>query len=108
MATIEERAETYGRRHRCGYDLMDFTPYIEEAYEDGATEEHELLTRWRDPKKELPEEGVPVLVKSQNGTYAVLLRYNHQRFGRGWTPDNIGILTDDSQIIGWRPIEENQ
>lgn len=66
------------------------------------------LLRWRDPKKELPEEGVPVLVKFQNGAYAVLLRYNHPSFGQGWTPDNVGILTDDSQIIGWRPIYENQ
>lgn len=66
------------------------------------------LLRWRDPKKELPEEGVPVLVKFQNGTYAVLLRYTHPYLGRGWTFDNVGIFTDDSQIIGWRPIEENQ
>lgn len=64
------------------------------------------LLRWRDPKEELPEEGVPVLVKFHNGTYAVRLRYNHSRLGWGWTFDSVGILTDDSQIIGWRPIEE--
>ena len=66
----------------------------------------EELTRWRDPNKELPKEGVPVLVKFQNGTYAILLRYNHPYLGWGWTFDNVGILTDDRQIIGWRPVED--
>lgn len=64
------------------------------------------LTRWRNPKKELPEEGVPVLAKFHNGTYAVLLRYNHPRLGWGWTFDSVVIIPNDSQIIGWRPIYE--
>lgn len=78
----------------------------EEAFDAAEQWLRTQLLRWRDPKKELPEEGVPVLVKFQNGAYDVLLRYTHPSLGQGWTPDNVGILTDDSQIIGWRPIYE--
>lgn len=78
----------------------------EEAFDAAEQWLRTQLLRWRNPKEELPEEGVPVLVRFQNGVYAVLMRYTHPRLGRGWTPDNVGILTDDSQIIGWRPIYE--
>jgi hypothetical protein len=78
----------------------------EEAFDDAEQWLRTQLLRWCDPKEELPEEGVPVLVKFQNGAYDVLLRYTHPSLGQGWTPDNVGILTDDSLIIGWRPILE--
>lgn len=78
----------------------------EEAFDAAEQWLRTQLLRWRDPKEELPEEGVPVLAKFNNGTYAVLLRYNHPRLGWGWTFDSVGIIPNDSQIIGWRPIEE--
>lgn len=99
MATIEERAQAYLQSR---YDGGDY--WFDAAEQWLRTQ----LLRWRDPKEELPEEGVPVLAKFHNGTYAVLLRYNHPRLGWGWTFDSVGIIPNDSQIIGWRPIEENQ
>lgn len=78
----------------------------EEAFDAAEQWLRTQLLRWRDPKEELPEEGVPVLAKFHNGTYAVLLRYNHPRLGWGWTFDSVGIIPNDSQIIGWRPILE--
>lgn len=87
-------------------ELDEAMSFVENAYKDGAREERALLTEWRDPNKELPEEDITVLVKFNNDTYTVMHRYNHPYLGWGWTSDSVGILADDSQIIGWRPIEE--
>lgn len=78
----------------------------EEAFDAAEQWLRTQLLRWRDPKKELPEERVPVLAKFQCGTYAVLRRHENLYFGCGWRPDNDGIYAAASQIIGWRPIEE--
>lgn len=95
-----------GAAGECDLKLKEAKRAVELAEQEAEERVRAELTRWRNPRKELPEEGVPVLVKFQNGAYAVLLRYNHPSLGQGWTPDNVGILTDDSQIIGWRPILE--
>lgn len=101
--------DTQGSRQRMNEIVDEAVFHIRgEAFDAAEQWLRTQLLRWRDPTKELPEEGVPVLAKFQNGTYAVLLRYNHQRLGWGWTFDSVGIIPNDSQIIGWRPIEENQ
>lgn len=64
------------------------------------------LLRWRDPKKELPEEGVPVLVKFEDGTYSAQVRYKHPKYGFGWSPDAYAVFIDENYIVGWRPIED--
>ena len=46
MKTIEERAKEYAEKCHCQNTEWGFIA--------GAQAEHELLTRWNDPKKELP------------------------------------------------------
>lgn len=64
------------------------------------------LLRWRDPKEELPEEGVPVLVKFKDGTYSAQIRYKRAPFDFGWSPDAYALFVEEDYIAGWRPIYE--
>lgn len=79
----------------------------EEAFDAAEQWLRTQLLRWRDPKEELPEEGVPVLVKFQCSRYAVLRRHKNLYFECLWKPDDYGFFyADTSQFIGWRPILE--
>lgn len=80
---------------------------VELAEQEAEVRMRAELTRWRDPKEELPEEGVPVLVKFKCSMYAVLRRHENLYFESLWKPDDYGFFyADTSQFIGWRPIEE--
>ncbi len=104
----EERAKEYAsKRSECTERT------IIEAYEQGASDERELLTRWHDPKTEDPYIGSTVLVRySPAGNTSIVMyettRYQVQpfigpryeieagdQFRTGWL-----ILT------GWRYIHE--
>jgi len=73
----------------------------------GAQSEHEQLTRWCDPKVELPEYRKRVLVKFKDGMYDCLFREKHLYLGDGWSYGGGGILVEDENpVIGWREIHE--
>lgn len=92
-------------RYDGGDYWFDVAEYLVDGYEQGAEEEHELLTRWRNPKKELPENDDDVLIKTplphkyQVAFYKASAPRNYH-----WHENNGAI--DDDMIIGWRPILE--
>lgn len=60
------------------------------------------LTRWRDPKKELPEEGEWVMLKMRDDS---LFSYMFALYSEGqW--NKLGGIVPTDDFIGWRPIEE--
>ena len=68
MKTIEERAERYGHwadqianRWDKPEEHIPFKEQIKRAFIAGAESQRAELTRWRDPKEELPELLTPVL-----------------------------------------------
>lgn len=79
---------------------------------EGAKFEHERLTRWHDPKEEVPEDSQRILLKVTDG--------KHERIYLGslceglWEADEGMVLTDDARhvlgfdgvVIGWREIYE--
>lgn len=89
MKTIEQRATEYA----CDDGVMPDSPECEscfniygkctrDAYIAGAKSEHEGLTRWHDPKEELPPAETVVLVKITYGCgYALAERGDE---GQGW------------------------
>lgn len=99
MKTIDERSDAYIHENarQEGYDAED----VRTAYIDGAEAEHELLTRWHDPKEEMPEHRKQVLVKTDTENHDVAYYSDNVD---GWIA-NDGIY-DTAQIIGWREIHE--
>lgn len=85
-------------------DEYDFNTDPRNIFRDGWDEAVKELTRWHDPKKELPEIYTEVLVyvRSPYATYDVML-YDEQGWwqkapGGGWCAPN-------HDPIGWRYIE---
>lgn len=72
------------------------------GYIEGAKEEHELLTRWRNPKKEFPKEGEWVMLKMRDDS---LFSYMFALYSEGqW--NKLGGIVPTDDFIGWRPILE--
>lgn len=96
MKTIEERAKAYAAKCHCQNTEWGFIA--------GAQSEHEELTRWLDPKEELPPQGKMVLLKVTFGCHYQLAERGDECW---WSPmdDEWGI--PDSRVIGWREIHEN-
>lgn len=101
MKTIDERADMYCQEHayQGGYDLED----VRAAHISGAEAEHDLLTRWHDPK-EPPEPGRVVLVK-RNPSSIIPYDLGHIDNDGNWVDSWCGSPIDD-KIIGWREIHE--
>ena len=104
MKTIEEKGGDFatnyevlddGGRRKNEYEIA------RESYIAGAKEEHKLLTRWHDPKEEMPEHRKQVLVKTDTGNHDVAYYSDNVD---GWIA-NDGIY-NTAQIIGWREIHE--
>lgn len=72
------------------------------ATELAEQEMEEKLTRWNDPKEELPEDDVQVLCKITNEqqSFAVM---KHNQFG-WWLWAFHGWAGPDCEVIGWREI----
>lgn len=110
MKTIEERVDEYTREHmyQGGYDIED----VRTAYIDGMLAEHEMLTRWHDPKEEMPTENLCVLIKTTDGQQERL--YIGSREGDTWMADGgyvfvtnpASVIGFDGVVIGWREIHE--
>lgn len=110
MKTIEERAEEYASQY-CDGDCAlcdDICGRLRSgrSFIDGAESEREELTRWHDPKVELPETDVEVLVMVHaDGHIYDVMRYDQNGWwqkapGGGWCAPN-------NAPIGWRHIHEN-
>lgn len=95
-----------GAAGECDLKLKEAKHAVELAEQEAEERVRAELTRWRNPRKELPEEGVPVLVKFQDGTYSAQVRYKHPKFGFSWSPDAYALFVNEDYIVGWRPIEE--
>lgn len=110
MKTIEERATDYACDDGVMPDSYDcescFNIYgkcTRDAYIAGANSEHKELTRWHDPKEELPPAEKIVLVKSTYGCGYALA----ERDDEGWLlapPEEWELPAN--QVIGWREIHE--
>ena len=110
MKTIEERAEEYARQY-CDGDCDLYGAFCEKsrdkkAFIAGAKSEQNELTRWHDPKKELPKTDIEVLVTidAPHNKYDIM-KYNQHGWwqkapGGGWCAPN-------NAPIGWRHIHEN-
>lgn len=106
MKTIEEIAKEYAEKAWAAIPIGDFDEdhvtfdnIVTEAYIAGAKSEHAELTRWHDPKEEMPEPYKSVLVKAANMCYGVGF-YEPQSACFA----DIGYL--GATIIGWRDIHE--
>lgn len=97
MKTIEERAKEYAEK--C------YVQNTEWGFIAGAQAEHELLTRWHDPKEERPKPNHIVLTKWKykdgSGEIISVGGFN----GEEWDAHAI-INPELFDIIGWREIHE--
>lgn len=105
-ATIQERADKYIQEMDCS-EWTDVEDYARHGYEQGATDEHALLTKWHDPKDQLPDDSRAVLVKAKRYSegnhpefYAVMF-YNNGV----WQFVTRPIQRMDRIVICWREIE---
>lgn len=103
METIEERAQEYAHQYRRdAHDLKgERADAAFAAYCQGAEDEHKELTRWHDPKEELPSPGQPVIICTSPKIY-FLASYDAE-FGDWFTGDS---AFSRCEIIGWREIHE--
>lgn len=107
MKTIEERAQEYAHQYRRdAHDLKgERADAAFAAYCQGAEDEHKELTRWHDPRWELPEPSTPVLGKQQDNQktyYKIVYRheYDNEAGRYMWTDSNGCPIYVD----GWREI----
>jgi hypothetical protein len=113
MKTIEERAKAFcennicvtcGDRKNCDRKCLGTCIPTYDALEwliQFGKSEREELTRWHDPKEEMPEHRKQVLVKTDTENHDVAYYSDNVD---GWIA-NDGIY-DTAQIIGWREIHE--
>lgn len=114
MKTIEERAQEYAHQYR--RDVHDLKGERADAafaaYCQGAGDERKELTRWRDPKKELPDNDHFVMIKITDGQQERI--YLGSRAGDTWIADGgyvfhsnvASVIGFDGVVVGWRPIHE--
>ena len=112
MKTIEERAQEYAHQYRRdAHDLKgERADAAFAAYCQGAEDEHKELTRWHDPKEELPEyiKVVEVKYKAFNKIMmAIAFRLGDLWSGKNkWCIDRTSVHIDHENILGWREIHE--
>lgn len=95
MKTIEDRAREYASK--CSGIQSTAWGFIA-----GAESEHAELLRWHDPKEELPEDGVFVLLKT--GIYPFTVA---KHVTDGWfEPGDYECGLPDEDVLGWREIHE--
>lgn len=112
MKTIQERAAylaDYVLENVDPADALLFRKLITESYMAGAEDEREELSRWHDPKEELPEDGKDVLCMTDrlSHTYEVLRHDKHGWWMRVYIQES-GWCACDCNVIGWREIHKNQ
>lgn len=110
MKTIQERAADYAGKawsniEDFNEDHVTFENIATDAFVAGAQSERKELLRWRDPKKELPEEGVDVLIKTTMCRKYCVAFYKGNNYQNYRWHENNGAI-DDDMVVGWRPIRE--
>lgn len=100
MKTIEERAENYASQRHVSMNSPNRAACY--GYIAGAYSERQELLRWRDPKKEQPEDGATVVGKycDPQQPFALIKYIN----GQWWTWSYHGWSGPSGEVIGWRPI----
>lgn len=101
MKTIEERAKDHVLHLAQGWVLEAAGEQLEALFIAGAESERAELTRWHDPKEELPSPGQPVIICTSPKIY-FLATYDAE-FGDWFTGDS---AFGRFEIIGWREIHE--
>lgn len=95
--------------------VSEYKDVIKGIYESAICQlilQREELTRWRDPKKELPDNNHCVLIKITDGQQECI--YLGSREGDAWMADGgyvfhsnvASVIGFDGVVIGWRPIHE--
>lgn len=102
MKTIEERANAAWSDYEYREGELYSTCFID-GFSAGVQSEREELTRWNDPK-DLPERDKDVLLKIQ------LVGYDELMYSIGYWNDSYfsNTLGHYGEVIGWRPIHENE
>lgn len=103
---MEERTQAEAIK-RCSTSKEYLTDFGVSCFEDGAQWMREELTRWRDPKEELPENDIEVLciIDSLAGTFMVV-RHNDL----GWwmlPPHYNGWCECCFNVLRWRYIHKS-
>lgn len=99
--TIEERAKEYAffNMRDLETDIDEAMRFVENAYKDGAKDEHEELTKWNSPECP-PDSTHEVLAKICGGYYKVVtFDLDSKMFRVSGTQEWI-------EIFGWREIHE--
>lgn len=124
MKTIEERAKAFceknicvdcGDRNNCDRKCLGTCIPTYDALEwliQFGKSEHTELTRWHDPKEEMPDNNHCVLIKISDGQQERI--YIGSREGDVWIADGgnsfhadpASSIGFDGVIIGWREIHE--
>lgn len=114
MGTIE-KAREYARNGMSLYmDTSDeqdiYCEDLIQAYLAGAKSEREELTRWHDPKEELPPIYDNVMVKymALDGCEHVAIAWRSAGDAGGctYTISGTGVAINSRNVIGWREIHE--
>ena len=100
MKTIKERAENYASQRHVSMNSPNRAAYY--GYIAGAYSERQELLRWRDPKKEQPEDGATVLGKTSDTKqpFAIMKYYNNI----WWIWAHSCWAVPSGEVIGWRSI----
>lgn len=109
MKTIEERAEEYASQY-CDGDCAlcdDICGRLRSgrSFIAGSESERKELTRWHDPKEELPETDIEVLVTidAPHNKYDIM---KHNQHGWWQKAPGGGWCAAEHAPIGWRHIHE--
>lgn len=109
MKTIKERAKEWVDSLGAGLVHPYNRQAMIDAYIAGAKAQYEELTRWHDPKEELPEYYKVVEVKWYGSG---LIRISTAWLSAGdaggylWTIEGTSRLINVKNILGWREIQE--
>lgn len=105
MKTIEERAKEWVDSPEAAAHPYNRRGMID-AYIAGSKAKYEELTRWHDPKEELPEKYKDVEIKTDKGKVSVCNMDLDERGRRYWYVSRTDYMIPDANIIGWREIHE--
>lgn len=100
-----------GRANNAWFDYQytggpTFERIFKDGFKAGAESEHDMLTKWNDPKDKLPPDDREVLcmIDCCYNTYLIL---KHNDLGWWMLASNGGRCVCAFEVIGWREIHDN-